>query len=91
VTRIVSQRRDRVWSLSAGLIIDEAGDTDILWSEKPTGPGHDGVPTNIVKIDITTEPNTTMALEELVARRSGSSPTVMARSCWKKPLRCPAD
>ena len=52
-----------------GWIIDEAGDTDILWSEKPGGPGHDGVPTNIVKIDITTEPNTTMTLEELVARQ----------------------
>jgi hypothetical protein len=52
-----------------GWIVDEAGDTAILWSEKQSGPGHDGVPTNIVKIDITTEPNTTMTLEELVARQ----------------------
>jgi hypothetical protein len=52
-----------------GWIIEEAGDTDILWSEKPGGPGRDGVPPNIVKIDITTEPNTTMTLEELVARQ----------------------
>jgi hypothetical protein len=50
-------------------IIDEAGDTDILWSEKPAGPGQDGVPTNVVKIDIVTEPNTTLTLEELVARQ----------------------
>jgi hypothetical protein len=52
-----------------GWIIEEAGDTDILWSEKPSGPGHDGVPSNIVKIDITTEPNATVTLEELVARQ----------------------
>ncbi|NTU62794.1 MAG: hypothetical protein HGB05_05170 [Chloroflexi bacterium] len=52
-----------------GWIVDEAGDTDILWSEKPSGPGHDGVPTNIVKIDIVTEPNTTLTLEELVAQQ----------------------
>ncbi len=52
-----------------GWIVDEAGDTDILWSEKSSGPGHDGVPTNIVKIDIVTEPNTTLTLEELVARQ----------------------
>jgi hypothetical protein len=52
-----------------GWIVDEAGDTDILWSEKPGGPGHDGVPANIVKIDITAEPNTTMTLADLVARQ----------------------
>jgi hypothetical protein len=52
-----------------GWIVDEGGDTDILWSEKPSGPGHDGVPSNIVKIDIVTEPNTTTTLEELVARQ----------------------
>jgi hypothetical protein len=52
-----------------GWIVDEAGDTDIMWSERLTGPGHDGVPDNVVKIDITTEPNTTMTLEELVARQ----------------------
>jgi hypothetical protein len=52
-----------------GWTVDEAGDTDIMWSEKPTGPGHDGVPANIVKIDIVTEPNTTLTLEELVARQ----------------------
>ena len=52
-----------------GWIVDEGGDLDILWSEKPTGPGHDGVPANIVKIDIVTEPNTTLTLEELVAQQ----------------------
>ena len=52
-----------------GWIVDEAGDTDILWSEKPSGPGHGGVPTTIVKIDIVTEPNTTLTLDELVARQ----------------------
>ncbi len=53
----------------AGWIVEEAGDTDIMWSERLTGPGHDGVPGNVVKIDITTEPNTTMTLEELAARQ----------------------
>ena len=52
-----------------GWIVDEGGDLDILWSEKLAGPGQDGVPPNIVKIDIVTEPNTTMTLEELVARQ----------------------
>jgi len=52
-----------------GWVVDEGGDTDILWSEKSSGPGHDGVPANIVKIDIVTEPNTTLTLEELVARQ----------------------
>ena len=52
-----------------GWIVDEAGDTDIMWSEKSSGPGRDGVPTNIVKIDIVTEPNTTLTLEELVVRQ----------------------
>lgn len=52
-----------------GWIVDEAGDTDIMWSEKPGGPGHDGVPTNIVKIDIVTEPDSTMTLEELTTRQ----------------------
>jgi hypothetical protein len=52
-----------------GWIVDEAGDTDILWSEKVAGPGQDGVPANIVKIDIVTEPNTTMTLEDLVAQQ----------------------
>ena len=52
-----------------GWIVDEAGDTDILWSEKSSGPGHDGVPTNIVKIDIVTESNATTTLEELVQRQ----------------------
>lgn len=52
-----------------GWIVDEGGDTDILWSEKPNGPGHDGVPANVVKIDIVTEPNTTTTLDELVARQ----------------------
>ncbi|HTP08735.1 MAG TPA: hypothetical protein VMP08_10815 [Anaerolineae bacterium] len=52
-----------------GWIVEESGDTDILWSEKPIGPGHDGVPNNVVKIDIVTEPNTTTTLEELVQRQ----------------------
>ncbi len=52
-----------------GWIVDETGDTDIMWSEKLSGPGHDGVPANVVKIDIVTEPNTTLTLEELVARQ----------------------
>jgi hypothetical protein len=52
-----------------GWIVDEGGDLDILWSEKPTGPGHDGVPANIVKIDIVTDPNTTATLDELVAQQ----------------------
>jgi hypothetical protein len=52
-----------------GWIVDEGGDLDILWSEKPGGPGRDGVPENIVKIDIVTEPNTTLTLDELVARQ----------------------
>jgi hypothetical protein len=52
-----------------GWIVDEADDTDILWSEKLSGPGHDGVPANIVKIDIVTEPSATLTLEELVARQ----------------------
>ena len=52
-----------------GWIVDEAGDTDMVWSEKPSGPGHDGVPPNIVKIDIVTEPNSTMTLEELTTRQ----------------------
>jgi hypothetical protein len=65
-----------------GWIVDEGGDTDILWSEKSSGPGQDGVPPNIVKIDIVTEPNTTMTLEELVARQkqiiADSNGTVLA-------------
>jgi hypothetical protein len=52
-----------------GWIVDEGGDLDILWSEKVSGPGQDGVPANIVKIDIVTEPDTTLTLEELVARQ----------------------
>ncbi|CAG0929901.1 hypothetical protein TFLX_01473 [Thermoflexales bacterium] len=52
-----------------GWIVDKSGDTDILWSEKPGGPGNDGVPANVVKIDIVTEPNTTLTLEELLARQ----------------------
>ena len=52
-----------------GWIVDEGGDTDILWSEKSSDPGHGGVPANIVKIDIVTEPNTTLTLDELVARQ----------------------
>ncbi len=52
-----------------GWIVDEGGDTDILWSEKLSGPGHDGVPANVVKIDIVSEPNTTTTLEELVQRQ----------------------
>lgn len=52
-----------------GWIVDEAGDTDILWSKKQSGPGHDGVPANVVKIDIVAEPNTTLTLEELLARQ----------------------
>jgi hypothetical protein len=52
-----------------GWIVDEGGDLDILWSEKLSGPGQDGVPTNIVKIDIVTEPDTTTTLEELVAQQ----------------------
>jgi hypothetical protein len=52
-----------------GWIVDEGGDLDILWSEKASGPGQDGVPANIVKIDIVTEPDTTLTLEELVARQ----------------------
>jgi len=55
-----------------GWIVDEAGDTDILWSEKLSGPGQDGVPPHIVKIDIVTEPNTTMTLDDLVARQKQS-------------------
>ena len=49
--------------------MDEGGDLDLLWSEKLSGPGQDGVPANIVKIDIVTEPNTTLTLDELVARQ----------------------
>jgi hypothetical protein len=52
-----------------GWIVDEGGDLDIMWSEKLSGPGQDGVPANIVKIDIVTEPNTTTTLDELVARQ----------------------
>ena len=52
-----------------GWIVDEGGDTDILWSEKSSDPGRGGVPTNIVKIDIVTEPSTTLTLDELVARQ----------------------
>jgi hypothetical protein len=52
-----------------GWTVDEGGDLDIMWSEKPTGPGRDGVPANIVKIDIVTDPNTTMTLDELVAQQ----------------------
>jgi hypothetical protein len=52
-----------------GWIVDEGGDLDIMWSEKPSGPGQDGVPPNIVKIDIVTEPNATLTLDELVARQ----------------------
>ena len=52
-----------------GWLIDEAGDTDILWSQRLTGPGTEGIPGDIVKIDISSEPNTTMTLEELVARQ----------------------
>jgi hypothetical protein len=55
-----------------GWIVDEGGDLDILWSEKLSGPGKDGVPANIVKIDIVTEPNTTLTLDELVARQKAS-------------------
>jgi hypothetical protein len=53
----------------AGWLLDEAGDTDILWSQRPTGPGTEGVPGDVVKIDISSEPDTTMTLEELVARQ----------------------
>ncbi len=53
----------------AGWVLDEAGDTDILWSQRPTAPGTEGVPEDIVKIDISGESNTVMTLEELVARQ----------------------
>lgn len=52
-----------------GWLLDEAGDTDILWSQRPTGPGAGGMPSDVVKIDVSSEPNTTMTLEELVARQ----------------------
>jgi len=41
----------------AGWLLDEAGDTDILWSQRPTGPGAGGVPSDVVKIDVSSEPN----------------------------------
>ncbi len=52
-----------------GWIVDEGGDTDILWSEKPSGPGQDGVPNHVVKIDIVTDPKATLTLDELVAQQ----------------------
>jgi len=41
----------------------------MLWSEHPTGPGKDGVPDNIAKIDIIAELDKTMTLEEPLARQ----------------------
>jgi hypothetical protein len=53
----------------AGWSLDEAGDTDILWSQRPIEPGSGGLPEGVLKIDISSEPNTTITLEELVARQ----------------------
>jgi hypothetical protein len=76
-----------------GWIVDEGGGLDILWSKKLTGPGQDGVPTNIVKIDIVTEPNTTMTLEELVARQkqiiADSNGKVLLEEAITLPLGLP--
>jgi hypothetical protein len=77
-----------------GWIVDEGGDLDILWSEKLSGPGQDGVPANIVKIDIVTEPNTTMTLEELVAQQKAiiadSNGKVLSEEAITLPLGLPA-
>ena len=55
----------------AGWSMESVGDgIDMLWSEQPTGPGVGGVPENIAKIDIVTEPDNTLTLEELVARQT---------------------
>jgi hypothetical protein len=76
-----------------GWIVDEGGDLDILWSEKSSSPGQDGVPPNLVKIDIVTEPNTTMTLEELVARQkqiiADSNGTVWLEEDITLPLGLP--
>ena len=53
----------------AGWQLDNAGDVAMLWSERPTGPGKDGVPDNIAKIDIIAELDKTMTLEEPLARQ----------------------
>ncbi len=52
-----------------GWLLDHAGDVGTLWSERPVGPGKEGVPANIAKIDVISEINSTMSLEELVARQ----------------------
>jgi hypothetical protein len=77
-----------------GWIVDEAGDTDILWSEKLSGPGQDGVPANIVKIDIVTEPNAMTTLEELVQRQkqiiADSNGKILLEEAITLPLGLPA-
>jgi hypothetical protein len=53
----------------AGWLLESAGDTAILWSRRPARVGVGGVPSDVAKIDISSESNSTLTLEELVARQ----------------------
>jgi len=74
------ERQSFEFDYPAGWDLDEAGDTDILWSQRPTGPGTEGVPGDIVKIDISGESNTVMTLEALVARQKQGAASDQIRS-----------
>lgn len=56
----------------AGWIIENAGQpgaTVILWSEPVAGPGTDGVPEGVAKIEITAGPPTGLTLDQLAAQQ----------------------
>lgn len=55
----------------AGWVVDSTGISNgvILWSTKPEGPGSDGVPANVVKMDVVTMPDVSLTLDELVAQQ----------------------
>lgn len=54
-----------------GWVADTTGISNgvILWSIKPEGPGSDGVPADVVKLDVMMRPDVTLTLDDLVAQQ----------------------
>jgi hypothetical protein len=52
-------------------VVDTAGISNgvILWSKQPEGPGNDGAPADVVKIDVMALPDVTLRLDELAAQQ----------------------